>query len=122
MAENAVQMGEHITTWWRWFGLALFLLVPFDLLTTLLAVTKYGASVEVNPIVQSLLGEGLYVVTAVHVIVVGLVVFLFHAAMESVRHAPPSYHRTLTHVVNTWIGILLVAGIVLAVNNLLALV
>lgn len=122
MAERIERIDASVDQWWLWFGVALFLLLPFDLLTTLLAVTKYGLGVEANPIVRWLLGHGILAVAAANLAVVVLGTVLFHAAIRSIRRAPATYHRSLTHVVNAWIGCLLVVGVVVAVNNLLVLV
>lgn len=115
-------LDDHIKRWWRLFAIALFLLVPLDLLTTLLVVTKYGTVVEANPLMRWLLDQGLVVVTVVNVAVVVLVVALFHVAIDRLRQTPPAYHRTITRVVNVWVGVLLVAGTVLVTNNLVVLV
>lgn len=113
---------RHVDLWWRLFAVALFLLVPLDLLTTLLAVTKYGMVVEANPVMRWLLHQGLWAVTVANLVVVCLGVSLFHIAIGGIRRAPLSSHRALAHVVNVWVGTLLVAGVVLVSNNLLILV
>lgn len=122
MTEPATQMERHVQRWWLWFGVAIFLLIPMDLLTTLLAVRQYGIAVEANPIMRWLLGKGLFVVTVVNLVVAGLVIFLFHVAIARIRQVPPSHRSTLIYVVNGWIGLLVVAGVVLVTNNLLVIV
>lgn len=112
----------HVEKWWRWFAVALFLLLPLDLFTTLIAVSKYGTAVEANPIMRSLLERGLVAVTAVNLVVVGVAVFAFHVAIEELRRTPTLYHRVLARVVYGWIAVLLLAGAALVVNNLLVIV
>ncbi|QLD87099.1 hypothetical protein HWV23_15665 [Natronomonas halophila] len=112
---------DRIERWWRLFAVALFLLVPLDLLTTLLVVTRYGTVVEANPLMRWLLDQGLLVVTATNLGVVVLVVLLFQAAIRRIRQTPPAYHRAVTRVVDVWVGVLLVAGTVLVANNLAVL-
>lgn len=119
---SADGLDGYVQRWWCLFAVALFLLVPLDLLTTLLAVTKYGTVVEANPVMRWLLNQGLIAVTIVNLAVVALVVALFHAAVTRLRATPPAYHRTVTLVVNVWVGVLLVAGAVLVANNLLVIV
>lgn len=111
----------YVERWWWLFGLALFMLVPLDLLTTLLAVTKYGVVVEANPLMRWLLAQGLFVAMAVNLAVVALVVALFQAAIDRLRRTPPAYHRALVHAVNGYVAVLLVAGTVVVGNNVLAL-
>lgn len=119
---TANSLDAHVERWWHLFAVALFLLVPLDLLTTLLVVTRYGTVVEANPLMRWLLDQGLVVATAVNLVVVVLVVVLFQAAVDRLRQTPPAYHRTVTLVVNAWVGVLLVAGTVLVTNNLVVLV
>lgn len=121
MPAAGTEMGRQVDRWWRWFGVALFLLIPLDLFTTLLAVGTYGTVVEANPIMRWLLQQGLLVVTVANLVVVGLAVALFHAAISHIRRVPPSYHPVLTRAVNAWIGLLIVAGVVLVANNLFVL-
>lgn len=119
---TATWTDEEVEQWWLQFGVALFFLIPLDLLTTLLVVTKYGTVVEANPIMRWLLARGLLVVGVVNVAIVCLVIGLFHLALVGIRRAPASRRSSLTHVVNVWLGILLVAGITLVTNNLLVFV
>lgn len=121
MESSAVGMDRYVPRWWALFAVALFLLVPLDLLTTLIAVGKYGTVVEANPLMRWLLEQGLLAVTVVNLVVVLLVVGLFHVAIDRIRQAPQSSHRRLTHVVNLWVGVLLAAGTVLIVNNVLVI-
>lgn len=120
MAESVARSGAHVGKWWQGFAVALFLLVPADLFTTLMAVTKYGMVVEANPVMRWLLDQGLFAVALANVVVVCIAVSLFHTALDGIRRAPPSYRRTLTHVVNVWLAILIVGGLLLVGNNLLA--
>lgn len=111
-------LDANVQRWWYLFAVALFLLVPLDLFTTLLAVTKYGTVVEANPLMRWLLQQGLFAVIVANLAVVGIVVGLFHVAVHRLRQAPPAQHRSVALAVNVWVGILLVAGTVLVANNL----
>lgn len=122
MATDAHQLDADVGQWWFLFGVALFLLVPLDLFTTLLAVEAHGIGVEANPIMRWLFGHGLLAVMVVNLAIVGLAASLFHAALGRLRHSHPPYRRALTHVVNVWLGALLVTGVALVTNNLLVLV
>lgn len=122
MSGTSLEMDRRVGRWWRLFAVALFLLIPVDLLTTFVAISRYGTVVEGNPFMRLLLEHGLVAVTAVNLAVVFLGVSLFHVAMGSIRRAPTSSHRALTHVVNVWMAVLLVGGIVLVANNVLVIV
>jgi hypothetical protein len=122
MAGSALDIDRHVERWWFLFAVALFLLIPLDLFTTFLAITKHGTVVEANPVMRWLFEQGIVVVTVVNLFVAGLTVYMFHAALGRIRNAPPSYHSTLISVVHVWIAVLLVAGVVLTTNNLLVFV
>lgn len=115
-------LDRHVEQWWHLFAVALFLLIPLDLLTTLLAVEKYGLGVEANPVMRGLIDQGLVVVLAVNLAVVLLAVALFHVAVVSLRQTPPAYHRAITMFVNAWVGVLIAIGALLVANNVVVLV
>lgn len=111
-----------VRRWWGWFAVALFLLIPLDLLTTLIVVAEHGTAVEANPIVRWLLRQGLLAVTVVNLVVVALAVTLFHVAVERFRRAAPPNPRPFVLFVNLWIGGLIAVGAGIVANNILAVV
>ena len=114
-------MDEHVRRWWIGFTVALFLLVPVDLLTTLVSVAEHGVAVEANPIMQWLLSQGAVALIAVHVGVIVVTVYAFHVAIGAVQRAPVSYRPSLGQGVDIWLTLVLVTGVVLVANNLLVL-
>lgn len=122
MSGRAVELNGRVDQWWFWFAVALFLLLPLDLFTTLLAVGTYGIGVEANPIMRWLLQQGLVAVTIANLVVVGFVVYLFHVAIDRIQRVPPAYRSMVDPAISAWIGFLILAGLVLVANNLLVLV
>lgn len=122
MSGHATELEKQVERRWFWFAIALFLLLPLDLFTTLIAVGRYGIAVEANPIMRWLLQQGLVAVTAANLVVVGCVVYLFHAALNRIQHVQPSHRHAFIRLVDVWIGLLIIAGIVLVTNNMLTLV
>lgn len=122
MSGSAVEMDDQVDRWWFWFAIALFLLIPLDLFTTLLAVERYGTGIEANPLMRWLLQQGLFAVTVVNLAVVGFAVYLFQAAIGRIQRVPPRYRPLVAHAVTAWIGFLILAGVVLITNNLLVLI
>lgn len=108
--------------WWAWFTVALFLLVPVDLLTTLLAVAQHGIGVETNPLVRWLLHQGLVAVAAANLVAGLLAVGLFDVAVRAVDGASGRWRGALVHGVDAWVGLALVAGLALTANNLMVVV
>lgn len=104
--------------WWAGFALALFLLVPVDLLTTLLAVARHGVGVEANPLVRWLIQQGVVAVVLANVAAVVLAVVCFHLAVRAVERAPAAYRRPLHRLVSAWVALVCLAGVALTANNL----
>lgn len=121
MPASGTEVSRHVNRWWGWFAVALILLIPLDLFTTLLAVGAYGTVVEANPIMRWLLEQGLVAVTLVNLGVIGLAVVLFDTAIDHIQRVPPSYQPMLTYAVNIWIAALIAVGVILVANNLFVL-
>ncbi|WP_096390424.1 DUF5658 family protein [Halopenitus persicus] len=122
MVDTATDVELDVRQWWVLFGIALFLLVPLDLLTTLIAVATYGLSVEANPVMRWHLQRGLLVTTVVNLVVVGVSVAMFHLAIERIRDVPPGERRVIDVGVTVWLTVLIGGGVVLVFNNLLVIV
>lgn len=121
MSVGTTEMDEWVRNCWQWFALALLLLVPLDLLTTLFAVAQHGIGVETNPVVRMLLEQGLVAVVAVNLLVVVLAAAMFDGVVDAVRSAPTTYRTALVYGVHAWLGLALTTGVVLVANNLLAI-
>lgn len=107
--------------WWGAFAVALFLLVPVDLLTTLASVAVYGPGVEANPLMRALLEHGLVAVTVANLVVVAAAVYAFDLAVDGILGAPPERRRRLAAGLELWLAALLVGAVALVANNLAAL-
>lgn len=119
MPNGPTEVDAPARAWWGWFAASIFLLIPVDLLTTLVAVAEYGTAVEANPLMRWLLTQGLAEVVVANLVAVALAVFLFDTAIGAVRHAPLAYRETLVRGVSVWLGFVFVAGLALTGNNLL---
>jgi hypothetical protein len=108
-------------SWWAWFAMVLYLLLPVDLLTTLVSVSRHGLAVEANPVMRWLLGLGGPAVLAGHLLVTVLAVVLFEALVRSVRRVPPADRRGVVLVVDLWLATGFLVGVALAINNLLVI-
>lgn len=121
MAIGPTEMDDRVESWWGWFTMALYLLIPVDLLTTIVAVAQHGPTVEANPVMRWLLRQGLLEATLVNLLVVVVVVVLFDAAIDAVQRSPSSYRDWLANGVTLWVGCVFGAGLLLTVNNLLVI-
>ena len=122
MSGSVAEVDDVATEWWVRYAVALFLLLPADLFTTLLAVGRHGTAVEANPVMRWLLEHGLVAVTVANLVAVGFAVWLFAAAVDRVRQVPSSRRGVFVRLVDCWLGLLIAAGVVLVANNVLALV
>lgn len=118
MPSAATDFDDRVSLWWRWFAVALFLLLPLDLLTTLVAIDRYGTAVEANPLMRWVLRQGLVVTTLVHLVVLVIAVWLFYVTINAVRRVPLSDRPTFVRLIDGWIGLLILFGGLLVVNNL----
>jgi hypothetical protein len=114
-------MADRTVTWWKWFTVALFLLIPVDLLTTLVAVARHGAVVEANPLTRWLLQYGIPAVTVANLVAVALAVTLFDVAVGAILRAPAPYRDRLASGVDAWLAVVFVSGVVVTANNLLVI-
>jgi len=110
---------RRVRRWWIGFTVALFLLLPLDLLTTFLSVSKHGLGVEANPVMSSLLSHGMLVLTVAHLAVIVAVVVGFDRAISAIRRAPTGTRGQLATGVDAWVAFIVAAGVALVVNNLL---
>lgn len=117
--ENGID--RRVRRWWVGFTVALFLLLPLDLLTTFVSVSRHGLGVEANPVMWWLLHHGMLVLTVVHLAVVVAVVVGFDRAISAIRRAPAATRAQLATGVDAWVAFVVAGGVALIVNNLLAI-
>jgi hypothetical protein len=110
------------TEYWWWIGLAMFLLFPVDLLTTLIAVEQFGLHIETNPLVRWLLTQGLLALTLANIWLAVTAALCCHGILEAIRDATEFYQRSLALSFEVTIGLLLTLGVFIVSNNLLVIV
>lgn len=104
-------------SFWGWVAAALFLLLPVDLLTTLLCAAVVGADAEANPWMAWLLAQPLSVLIAVHVAVGGVAAAGF-AAYESVSRRSERFGDVMLHAARLYLVLLVAVGMLVFWNNL----
>jgi hypothetical protein len=108
--------------YWDWVAVALFLLVPVDLQTTLFAAETLGHGGEANPVVAWMLTLPLGSFVAVNLCVLVLAGAFFHGLHETMVETPEPYDRYFEVGVETWLGTLVAVGLFVFANNLAAIV
>lgn len=106
--------------YWLRAGVVLVTLLSVDLLTTALAVHVYGVGGEANPIMAYLLGRGFAVLLGVHLAVLAVLVALFYALIELSARAPSPFDEVVAASFEAWTALLVLVGVVVAANNLAA--
>ena len=102
---------------WDWLAVALFLLVPVDLLTTFGAAARVGVGAEANPLVASLLQAPLWVVVGVNLGVIVASVVGFAVLVRLRRRTTPALKRPFRVTIDAWLGLLVAAGLFVFANN-----
>lgn len=113
---------DRIEEYWSWIAVALFLLVTVDMLTTIFAAARLGTSAEANPLMAWALQRGIVVLAVANVAAVVLVVAFFYALLEMLRRSPPRLRRPFALAIEVYLGLLVVAGLLVFANNLSAIV
>lgn len=122
MSQSSKPRATRIEEYWDWFAVALFLLVTVDLLTTVGATLKYGLEAEINPLIIWLFRQGLLTVVVAHLAVTVLAVSAFAGLVRTMKQASSPYDTYLEYAAEVWLGLLLLAGLVVFANNLSVIV
>lgn len=112
----------HLKRDWRWFAVALFVLVTLDMLTTMYAAVAVGVAAEANPLIRWTLEHGLLAFTAVNLVAAALTAAGFAGLVRLINSSQPPYDRYLEIVVRLWLGVLLVGGLIVFANNVSVIV
>jgi hypothetical protein len=112
------QVKRRVDSYWRWFGVVVFLLIPLDMLMTLMGQAAVGTAGEANPLMRWALEQGIATLVIVNIVaatvVVGVIHFLLWLVPWMSRDARPYFGVML----EGWIGLGLTAGLWLFANNL----
>jgi len=103
-------------SYWSWVAAALFLLLPVDLLTTLLCAAVVGADAEANPWMAWLLAQPLSVLIGVHV-AVGVTAVAGFAAYEALSRRS-RFGNVMLHAARLYLVLLVAVGFLVFWNNL----
>lgn len=115
-------LSVNAESYWLWFAVALFLLLPVDMLTTAGAIARHGVAGEVNPIMQAAFQHGPVAVLGLNLAAVVLSTSGFRLVLVMFRRAPNWMHPYLNRWLQAWLGLLVLLGLFVAINNILALV
>ncbi len=113
---------RRVEEYWSWFAVGLFLLLPVDLLTTYGAAAEYGLAHEANPVMRWLLPKGVVVTTVVHLCLVVVAVAGFRGVLVAIERTPARLRPPLLYGLELWLGLLIVAGLIVLANNLSVIV
>lgn len=121
-SERDRDLDGWIEAYWGWAGVAAFLLLSVDLLTSLGAAAAVGVEHESNPLMAWLLVQPTAVLIGVHLAAALLILLLLYGLQELVREAPDSQQRFLMLSAEAFLGLLVAAGLFLLANNLSVIV
>jgi hypothetical protein len=115
---DAVDCREY----WNWTGVALYLLLPVDLLTTLYAAAVHGVMAEANPYVRSALEYGPGRLVALNLLVLCVSVTLVAAYLRLLRRSSGVEAWVMARSFEVWLGSLIAGGLFVFANNLAVIV
>jgi hypothetical protein len=110
-------VGDRVLEYWDWIAIALFVLVPLDMLTTLYAARSVGAGSESNPVIRWALSQGVPTLVVVNVAAVVVAVVLFYGLVELVETVPQDRRRYAVVAMEFWLGLVLAVGLAIFANN-----
>jgi uncharacterized membrane protein len=116
------QVGERIREYWDWIAVALFLLIPVDMLTTLYAARAVGSGAESNPLMRWALGQGLPTLVGVNVLAMVVAVVLFYGLLHLLNTVSEPRRRYAVVAMELWLGLVLASGLTIFANNLTVIV
>lgn len=107
-----------IRFYWVLAGVALFLLIPADMVTTVLVVSKHGASAEANPLMKQFLGQGLFILTIVNISVGILASLMFWGFIRTVKEASGVPLWISARAYEIWVSALIISGFFTVMKNI----
>ena len=113
---------DHLREYWSWTGVALYLLLTLDLLTTLYAAALYGPAAESNPFVRAVLTRGVFRLVTLNLAALALSVGLLAAYIRLLRRTRGLEAWFLARGFEAWLGGLIAAGLFVFANNLSVIV
>jgi len=117
-----VEPDRRVEEYWDWFAVALFLLLPIDMLTSAGVVATRGLTAEINPLTVWLFCRSLVALAAANLLAAVSSVGAFAGVMAALRRALSPHDTYFSYLIEVWLGLLVAAGLVVLANNLSFLV
>jgi hypothetical protein len=108
----------RLDEYWDWVSVALFLLIPVDMLTSLFAAHAYGTAIEVNPLMRWALEAGLIPLVALNLLATVLAASLFYVLFRTVENTTNPTRRVFLFGFEVWLGLVISAGFLVFANNI----
>ena len=113
-----VSIDARVQEYWDWLAVVLFVLITVDMVTTVYAARVVGPIGESNPFVRWSLLSGPLVFAVVNLVALIVAVVLFDHVVDLLLRTPEPYERYFAAAIETWLGGLLAAGLIVFANNL----
>lgn len=103
--------------WWLSY-VAIFLLIPVDMVTTIFAAFVYGADAEANWIIASAIQHGPVVFGGINLVAGFLASILFFGLLKLMDDTEGTEFWVLARSFEVWVGFLIIVGAFVAANNI----
>ena len=117
-----VQPDRRVEEYWDWFAVALFLLLPVDMLTSAGVAATHGLTAEINPLTVWLFRRSLVALAAANLLAAVSSAGAFAGVIAALRRTPSPHDTYFSYVIEVWLGLLVAAGLFVLANNLSFLV
>lgn len=104
--------------YWSWVSIALYLLIPLDLLTTIYAAKLYGIIHESNIIMRFLLDKNPIFLTTIHILLLIMVAFFFYFIELLYEKTNGKEELFFEKIIEVYLGLLIAFGLFIFSNNL----
>lgn len=113
---------KRVETYWKWFAVVLFIGITLDMITTMYAARVVGPAGEANPLVRIALELGIIPYTVINLAAMVIAIGCFASLVKVLRVSRHPYDWYVELGVRTWLGFLLLTGLVVLFNNVAIIV
>lgn len=110
-----------VEEYWDWFAVAMYILIPVDMITTIYAAWSVGLDAEANPLIRWALNEGTSTLVAMNLVATVIAGVTFYVLMQVFDGTETRSNRLWAFGIQLWLGLLIAIGLYVFANNLVVI-